>query len=329
MSWSLLSLLLMTPPVPLQGVCEASAAVVLPDGRVLVADNERHKELYLFRVGQDQRLHAVGTLGMPDDDRPRDIEALGLWGRDLAVVGSHSTKKHCEASPKRARIRALTLGPDDVLTPLRSVDGRPVLDAIRASTAACQRTLFTAPAPPAARAVCQAMREQACPGLDTEGAILDPDGRLWLGLRRPVVGGRAVLARVAPGDTLRFDAVVWLDLGGHGVRELVATLAPDRAYVVAGPVTDGGGPHALYAFDPRPLRGKNPLRLEKLGALPASTEAYVPLSKTSGIALTDGDGDQWPCKEKSAQHLVDFSPPAPPVKSTPPAPGPGTKKKRP
>ena len=67
--------------------------------------------------------------------------------------------------------------------------------------------------------------------MNVEGAVAVPDAsgkpRIWLGLRAPLVGKRAVLLRVAPlGATkqrLTFDDIATIDLGGQGIRELTSS----------------------------------------------------------------------------------------------------------
>lgn len=76
-------------------LCEPSAALRAPwDAHtVLVADNEAHKQLYLFQVGTTA-MRFAGALTMPGKgkQRPRDIEALAAVGQSLLVVGSHSRR---------------------------------------------------------------------------------------------------------------------------------------------------------------------------------------------------------------------------------------------
>jgi hypothetical protein len=89
-------------------------------------------------------------------------------------------------------------------------------------------------------------------GLDIEGLVVH-DGRLWLGLRGPLVDSIAIVVE------LPFEVDGQLDLGraerhflqldGLGVRDL--TRRGDKILVLAGPVSATPGPFRLYAWTPR------------------------------------------------------------------------------
>src|SRR5690606_2028620 len=63
-------------------------------------------------------------------------------------------------------------------------------------------------------------------GLNIEGMTAAPDGRLLLGFRNPIVGGRALVVAlenphaVLGGASAKFGAPMLLELGGYGVRSL-------------------------------------------------------------------------------------------------------------
>ncbi|MEZ4474370.1 MAG: DUF3616 domain-containing protein [bacterium] len=248
---------LLPPPL-----CEPSALLAV-GGALLAGDNEREALYALDAEGQVLR-------ALPLPDAPHDVEALAAWGDHLVVVGSHSrgsARKGCEIKARRLAILVARLGKAGLEGGrLISVDGvldggldkrvRQGLAQLRAdslaSPGACLRGWFDG-APAGAAEVCQAMvaaegsaafDAAACARtLNIEGAVVLA-GRLWLGLRAPVVGGHAVLLRVAGTrpdalDALRFDAVARLDLGGMGVREL--TVVGDGLAGIAGPEADGPG----------------------------------------------------------------------------------------
>lgn len=99
-------------------------------------------------------------------------------------------------------------------------------------------------------------------GFDVEGlAVIG--SHVLLGLRGPVIGGRAVIVetrmkvtrsgvlkpdRFGAGDRYRLHAV---DLAGLGIRDL--TVDGDRLLILAGPTLGHDGKQALYALDPLPV----------------------------------------------------------------------------
>ncbi len=233
-------------------LCEPSAALTAPwDAEaILVADNEVHDTLFVFRRGPEGRLLDQRQLPMPGQG-PRDVEALAALGRDLLVVGSNSRNKRCETKKKRARIRQLRWEADTGrLAVVHQIEAQESWNASLLDETTCGRTLFTQPPPPGAREVCTTLvaasrTKEACHTQNIEGAAATPDGRIWLGLRSPLVGGRAVAMRLVwPSDALRFDAVSFLDLGGDGVREL--TVSGANVFILAGPPLDSTAEFGLW-----------------------------------------------------------------------------------
>ncbi len=295
-------------------LCEPSAALTLDDGALLVADNEGRPA--------KKRDPAMPTLwvvpladGAPTEPRPvrreeskLDAEALVRLGDELWIVGSGSRDKACERKPGRWRIEvgrpaAFTAEGLGAMATERvlSLDGE-VVARLEADVASCVRELFPGEVPLAAE-VCAAIVEGARAAAAGEGCASTPnvegaaawDGRVWLGLRAPVVDGHAVLARLAPShDRWAFDAVRLVDLGGLGIRELAVD--GDRLVGLAGAPADGGAGTATFAV---PLAALSEPRVAAdLGPrdLPPTTEAFARVDGST-LFLVDGDaGDGPSCK---------------------------------
>lgn len=293
-------------------LCEASAALPAPgdEDLVLVADNERDEQLYVFKI-EDGKLAAEEVWQMPAKQRPNDIEALARLGQEVVVVGSHSRNKDCEEKENRQRLRRLAVRQDGTLQATGFLDSKSAWNrAMENGGAQCVSTLFVQPAPAGADAVCQALIAaeavgNPCEVLNIEGAFGTADERLWLGLRSPLVNGRAVLLRLVPGFAeLRFDSVALLNLEGRGIRELA--LDGDRLFGVAGPPLDVDEPFFLFR-----------------AALPGGGEPAVEilrrdlLSSSEGLLVRDGrafvlldgqageeDGD--PCEVPAGWYTVEL-----------------------
>lgn len=88
-------------------------------------------------------------------------------------------------------------------------------------------------------------------GLDIEGLVA-ADDRLLLGLRGPVLDGRAVVLALdlveqgASHFSIQRKGRHFLDLGGLGIRDLC--VSDGSILVLAGPVADAGGPFRLYRW---------------------------------------------------------------------------------
>ncbi|MFZ5476544.1 MAG: hypothetical protein ACOZNI_07170 [Myxococcota bacterium] len=213
-------------------------------GGWLVGDNETPDRL--FRYDRDMKRLADVPMRWEVDD----LEALAptsdgaLW-----VVGSQSANKDGKVRPSRERIARLS---QRLITPDLTACGPCV----------------------AARGVAPNRG-----GLNVEGAV-DVGGKLWLGLRAPLVGGKALLVETDEGKASRFLEV---DLGGAGIRELV----PWRGGVLAitGPVDDTAADHGLWWLA---TIESAPVRLPV--SLPPRTEGLAVADDGQAIWVTDGDG---------------------------------------
>jgi hypothetical protein len=245
----------------LGAACEASALARWGDG-LLVGDNETKDHLFLY--GPDGALRDRPALGVEVED----IESLVPAGSSVWVIGSQGRKKSGEEEPGRRR---MTFWPGGtVITP---------------DLSAC--------APCAAAAG----RGPEDGGINVEGGFLW-SGHLWVGLRSPLVDGKALLLELdepaqGPGSlTPGVLRTVAIDLGGYGVRDI--TPVEGGLLVVAGPADGAAATHRLYQLvspDQPPAR----LPLD----LPPSAEGITDNGDGTLTWVADGDGKKEQCKEPS------------------------------
>ncbi len=297
-------------------LCEASAALAAPwdESLVLVADNERDEKLYVFTV-KDGKLVPEAVSQMPAEPRPKDIEALARLGEEVVVVGSHSRNSQCEPKKNRQSLRRLAMANGNLQETAFLDSAAAWKKAMAGGVEPCVTTLFAQPPPAEAGSVCEALvaaekkAAERCEVLNVEGAFGTTDGRLWLGLRAPLVGNRAVLLRLVPGFAeLRFDSVALLDLEGRGIRELA--LAGDQLIGIAGPTLDADEPFFLFQADaPAVLKGGKPSVKILRRDLPTSSEGML-LRDGRAYVLVDGDaGDgDGPCKVPAGWYPVELQP---------------------
>lgn len=229
-----------------------SSAMLWSEGRLLLADNEAEDVVY--EVSPDLATVTPQRVGAVDD-----IEALAGTASDLWVVGSQSANKDAEPRPARERILH---GGQTV---------RPTFDICPD----CEAARVLAPKKG---------------GLNVEGAVRI-GGRLWLGLRSPSQDGKSILFELSP-DASRAERMVLLDLGGEGIRDLVAV--PEGILVLSGPLDDRPNGHHLWLLD-TPDGTPRRLPIE----LPTHTEAVAVLD-TGLLWVTDGDGKPGKCRTPSA-----------------------------
>jgi hypothetical protein len=291
-------------------VCEPSAAIRAPwdSSTIVVADNELHRALVTYGMTDDGTLTEQRPLPLPKDDRPRDIEALTTFQDDLIVVGSHSRNSSCEVKRKRRRIRQLRWDKDAAaLVGVRALDSHKSLKEHLESAERCVGNLFSEATPKHGPAVCEALvqarkraHEDNCQTLNIEGAIT-LDEKIWVGLRSPLVDGKAVALRLVwPSDTLLFDRVALLNLSGQGVRAMALGPRGD-IWGIAGPALDSDAPFTLWRTGAEGFEGDVSPRT--VGTLPTSSEGLI-VTPSQVITVIDGaEGDEERCDIPARQFI--------------------------
>ena len=304
-------------------LCEASAATRDPssDRRVWIADNERSGDLFGFEL-RESGLESMQRLAMPGGNGLRDIEALATAGDRMLVVASHSRNERCDYKPKRWQLRWLRAPRGGALTEEATIDDAALRAGIAMGAAGCVEALFGRVEISGARAVCEVLSAEEirddradCRALDIEGAVAvaeagrgDEAVRIWLGLRNPLVAGRAVLLRLAnESQAFRFDAVATIDLGGRGVRELA--YSEGLVWGIAGPAGDSKEPFGLFGISSSALipgaRIAEPARQRQL--LPLSEGLLIDGARA--VVVTDGEAGEphrKRCLRPSSQYSVEL-----------------------
>ena len=229
-----------TPPtdrfLPLTGVFEPSAVVQLPDGRFLVAEDEKDHPLSLLTIGADGTveckalsaglLQVFSSFWNMDDLEGLTVDRAG----HVYAMTSHSRTEDGSQKKSRERLVRFRVEGDRVVEPL-------VVDGVKAALVSGHPVL-------AAAARIRDVKDSG--GLNIEGLDLSPDQQqLLIGFRSPLHEGRALMARIDhPGALFDSDEAPrlapWLDeldLGGHGIRGLSYVPALQAYLVIAGPVS--------------------------------------------------------------------------------------------
>jgi len=180
-----------------------------------------------------------------------DGEAVAFDGRDFYVAGSHGCSRH--SNKFRPSSFVLARIPQALVEKALTAGDNPVDDPSVQTSFRLSEALSLAPHVKDFFAV----DLMDANGLNIEG-LLVANGRLYAGLRAPVVAGQAFLIEVpveplfdaarplAPSDVREHP----LTLGkGRGIRDL-APLPDGRILVLGGPAQDGDVGFALLVVDP-------------------------------------------------------------------------------
>lgn len=219
---------------PLTGIHEPSAIQQLPDGRFLVVEDEKSHPFSVLRIGPEGiGVEALRT-GLFEFDNAfwklDDLEGLALdaSGRVLAIT-SHS--RDGDGKTKKSREKLVRF----------RVEGDKAVE--KQVARGLKSALIAAHAVFAEAAAVTDVKNRG--GLNIEAIEFDPaSGCLWLGFRGPLLGSRAILARLENVDSV-FDAdatpriaptLVTLDLGGNGLRGMAWVPALAGYLLIAGPM---------------------------------------------------------------------------------------------
>jgi hypothetical protein len=270
------------------GTCDASAALLLPGGRLVVANDEddRLRVYDVTRGGEPtQTLELFGSLPRPDGSkREADIEGVAVLEGMQWWIGSHARDSDGDKCPNR---RVL------VATQLRVEGGRVGMEVMGAHYSTRRQgllgTLLSLPEIGQVLSKAEQLPPKVEGGFNIEG-LAALGNTLLLGLRNPIVDGRAIVVRVPrPASLLggeEPDPSTWqwhsLDLGGRGIRALAAAPGRDGLLVSAGAIGEGDD-FALYHWS----GGAEPPRLLNVSLRGLRVESIVPLPDGRVLALSD------------------------------------------
>ncbi|MEF8721269.1 DUF3616 domain-containing protein [Candidatus Accumulibacter phosphatis] len=242
----------------LPGVYEPSGIQQLPDGRFIVVEDDSTQPLSVITIDADDSVSSTPlatddakrklglfdqirlALGVPDKDAQQgaiselgeldDLEGVAVDRAGVIyAITSHSRDKDGEVRAAREKLIRFR------------IDGERVVDA---SVATGVKQALTA-AHPVLAAAARIRDVKADGGLNIEGLTLSSDQRaLLLGLRAPLLNGRAIIACLHEPETLfetgaeaRIAAsLISLDLGGNGIRGMAYIPLLNGYLVIAGPM---------------------------------------------------------------------------------------------
>jgi len=228
------------------GMADASAIVAMGTNRFLAASNADNT-LRLYAAGQASAplagFETSPWLELRGKSEEADFEAAARLGDTIYWIGSHGRNKDGKPRPNRHRLLATRVEETDDGVRLTPV-GRPYRFLLEDIVRAPQLAAFQL-------AAAAGLSPDDPAGFNIEGLAATPEGGLLVGLRGPVPAGRALLvpvlnpAELPEGRPARIGQPVSLDLGGHGIRDMVWT---GREYFLLSGRPGSGGRQRLYRW---------------------------------------------------------------------------------
>ena len=285
-------------PIIYSGMCDASAAVALTDKLFAVASDEGSVLRVYPRDRGGAPLQSIDLSAFLDLD-PRkpesDLEGAARVGDRAYWITSHARNKSGKERRSRDRFFAVQIVTNAQRMELKIL-GKPyehLLDDL----------VRDPKLKPFNLAAASKLEPKARGALNIEGLSATADGRLLIGFRNPIPGGKALLVpllnpdAVIHGQAAKFGEPILLDLGGLGIRDMAYWNG--QYAIIAGPY-DGKGQSHLYqwlggASKPRlvkhtHLKGLNP---EDIIFYPDTGGEQFQLLSDDGKKLVNGK----PCKE--------------------------------
>lgn len=258
---------------------EISAITITPDGSIWVGSDEllvieRLSPVAPYIYGQHERFKSADFIELFDQESEIDIEGMDYSNGYLWLVGSHSTKRNQPEGKKYKKdIRYLSEVETDanryILARVPIINGQPVKSYQRSDKAEDALTAATLRKTSDHNMLMEALTEDkhlgpfikmGLPskdnGLDIEGLAVCGE-RIYLGLRGPVLRGRAIILELEIEDaepgTLSLKKIGndgelyrkhFVNLNGLGIRELC--LHQNNLIILAGPTMDLEG--AMQVF---------------------------------------------------------------------------------
>jgi len=282
----------------LTGIFEPSAIQQLPDGRFLVAEDEKEHPFALVTLQPDGAISSI-PLEMDAEDIGKldDLEGLTIDAKgNLYAITSHSRNSKGEEKKSRDKLVRFRVEGNRMVSPR-------VLTGLKAALTAAHSVLAKAAA---------VLDVKADGGLNIEALEMTPDGQcLLIGFRSPLQEGKAILAQLDDpanafddGAALRISpTLITLNLGGHGLRALSWIPALNGYLLVSGPVAKEQVQFRLWLWSGHPGEPARAAGVEGLAGF-EHAEGITPaiIGGQSKIMIVSDDGSRM--EGRPAQFLI-------------------------
>lgn len=268
--------------VEFEGACDASGAVAVDERHFAVADDEDN----VLRVydamlgGQAVRKTNLAKQISLKKKGEADIEAATSMDGRAFWLTSHGRNAKGDEDPNRSLVITTELPSLDEKVEVEGDVYRELLADLEHEPTLSRYDLKHA----------SELAPKEPGGLNIEGLTATPDGKLLVGFRSPVPGGKALIVPIENPDALFtagkpvFGAPIELGLNGLGVRSLSWWRG---AYLIAAGPTAEGGPARLYRWRGP---GSEPWLAAEGAFADANPEAFFTAEGNEEILVLSDDG---------------------------------------
>jgi len=272
------------------GICDASAAVLLKDGR-LVIGNDEDNTMRVYESGNPQAVNEIDltpVLGVSARRPEADIEGATVIGDKVYWVTSHGRNRSGRYRVSRYRFFETTLP--------TSASQFDIAASTRFSETLLEGMAGSKVATPFGLEQAATLNPGAVGGFNIEGLTATPEGGVLVGMRNPVPDGKALLlsiqnpSGVVGGEAPDVKEALLLDLNGLGVRSIEYVEPLGQYIVVAGcPDDTCNKPSVLYAWDGKANSTPSLLPLDVSGLNP---EGLVYDANAKQMLVISDDGNR-------------------------------------
>jgi hypothetical protein len=276
-------------------IYEPSGVVQLDNGMLLVVEDEKEKPFVTFAMGLDEDATEFVVSGEPSPGQEKsgfedleldDLEGLAR-GNDgfVYAISSHARTKSGVSKPDRERLLRFKVK-DNRLYDIKEAAGiKKGLEALH---------------PVLLHSIHNVRSLPLGGGLNIEGLEVDPDtGNLLIGLRRPIIDGKAPIAVLKNPVEVFKDGVepefgnklLLLDLEGEGIRGMTFDPVLEGYLIIGGPAGEIKGSFRLWFWQGGAAKPRR-VSIEGLGSL-ASVEGIASIKDHGGrpaILMVSDDG---------------------------------------
>ena len=247
--------------IALNGLYEPSAIQQLPDGRFLVAEDEKDSPFSLLTIHPDGKTTVEPlNIGAEDEGSGKldDLEGLTLDSAGFVyAITSHSRNSKGEEKKSREKLVRFRIDGNRLVSPR-------IVNDLKHS--------LTASHPVLARAAAL-IDVKGDGGFNIEALEFSPDQQhLMIGLRSPVEAGQALVAVIRNSSGM-FESgtapevapeLIRLDLGGHGLRGMSWIPSLQGYLLISGPVAKEKTQFRLWFWNGQADAKPRPVEVEGL-----------------------------------------------------------------